>query len=446
MLYLESCRISVFGRKKYGKVFTYWLGTTPRIVVLDPEMIKQILSNKFGHVEKAVPNIQLRRLTGDYSLTRVEGEEWARHRRILNPVFHLENLKSMVPVVASSTVKVLEKWGDAIARGVKEIEVYEEFRCLTADVIARTAFGTSFEQGKDVFIMLAEQTVLAGRAMGQFYIPGSRFLPTADNLRAKRLERAMQKSLRRLIMNRKENADMGKTECYGSDLLGLLIAAYNDELNARKNFVRVSLEHVVDECRTFFNAGHETTSTLLAWTIVLLGMHTNWQERAREEVLHLFKKETPNADALSRLKVVNMILYEALRLYPPVAVMVRTTYKKMQLEGLTLPAGTELVLPTIAVHHDADVWGKDVNDFNPGRFSQGISKACTHPAAFVGFSMGPRVCIGQNFALIEAKVVISMILQRFSFVTSPGYVHDPAWILTVRPRHGAQISFQELTS
>ncbi|XP_057865276.2 cytochrome P450 CYP72A616 [Cryptomeria japonica] len=149
------------------------MGTQARIVVDDPEIMEQILSNKFGHCEKPELNIELKRLLG-YGLASSNGEKWARQRRLRNPAFHLESLKTMVPVVAASTAKMLEKWGNAIADGMKEIEVSEEFRCITADVIARTTFGSSFEEGKHIFHMLAELTILAGQSCGKINFPGSR--------------------------------------------------------------------------------------------------------------------------------------------------------------------------------------------------------------------------------------------------------------------------------
>ena len=134
-----------------------------------------------------------------------------------------------------------------------------------------------------------------------------------------------------------------------------------------------------------------------------------------------------------------MILNETLRLYPPLAQLQRQTYKPMKLGSLSIPAGTLLLLPVVAIHHDQDLWGSDANEFNPARFSDGIAKAAKHPLAFMPFGLGPRICVGQNFALLEAKVVLAMILPRFSFVTSPSYSHAPVMVFTMRPQHGAQV-------
>ncbi|XP_057865275.2 11-oxo-beta-amyrin 30-oxidase-like [Cryptomeria japonica] len=254
----------------------------------------------------------------------------------------------------------------------------------------------------------------------------------------------IQTSLTKMIFDRKKNVEMKNHDSYGTDLLGLMMDAYKNELKDKKNFLSLSLQHMVDECKTFFTAGSETTATLLTWTLIILGMHTNWQDQAREEVLHIFNKEIPKFEALSRLKLVNMIFYEVLRLYPPATFLTRKADKTMQLGNLTIPAGTELVLPTLMVQHDEELWGKYAKVFNPLRFSEGISKASTHPAAFTSFGFGPRTCIGQNFALIEAKVILIMILQHFSFSISPTYIHAPALVFTLQPLHGAQITFQNL--
>ena len=134
-----------------------------------------------------------------------------------------------------------------------------------------------------------------------------------------------------------------------------------------------------------------------------------------------------------------MIINETLRLYPPAVGTLRQAVKPVKLGKLSIPGGTKLFISILGMHHDPAFWGKDANEFNPGRFSEGIAKAAKHPFAYLPFGTGPRICVGQNFAVMEAKVVLAMVLQRFSFVTSPSYAHAPALAITMKPQHGAQV-------
>eukprot|EP01018_Ginkgo_biloba_P017261 Gb_22679 [translate_table: standard] len=142
-----------------------------------------------------------------------------------------------------------------------------------------------------------------------------------------------------------------------------------------------------------------------------------------------------------------MVLNECLRLYPPSVTITRETYReKMELGSVCLRKGTQLVIPTIAIHHDRHVWGDDADEFNPERFGEGIGKACKQPWAFMPFGMGPRICVGQNFAMQEAKIAVAMILQRFAFHLSPNYIHAPTATLMLQPQHGAQIILHQICS
>ena len=137
---------------------------------------------------------------------------------------------------------------------------------------------------------------------------------------------------------------------------------------------------------------------------------------------------------------VNKILHEALRLYSPAPILTRTCYREIKLGEINIRPGILLSLPIMMVHHDHEYWGDDADEFNPDRFSEGVSKASkNNEVSFFPFGGGPRICIGQNFALMEAKLALIMILQNFSFELSPAYVHAPIRDITVHPQYGARL-------
>lgn len=140
-----------------------------------------------------------------------------------------------------------------------------------------------------------------------------------------------------------------------------------------------------------------------------------------------------------------MIINESLRLYPPVVALIRNVKQETKLGKFVLPKKINITVPTLALHHDTQIWGEDAQKFNPERFSQGVAKATNNnPSVFLPFGLGPRSCVGLNFATNEAKIALSMILQRYAFTLSPAYTHSPLQILTIRPQHGVQVILHPL--
>lgn len=428
---------------EHGKVSFTWFGPYPRITISDPELVRQVLANKFGHFDKTKLARLARVLIG--GLAVLDGEEWAKHRRIMNPAFHAEKLKRMLPAFSACCSELIGRWENSVnvSVGAIELDVWLEFQNLSGDVISRAAFGASNQEGRRIFLLQAEQAERLVQSFGTNYIPGFSLLPTENNRRMKAVNTEVEAILRGIIEKRQKYMKNGGTD--NDDLLGLLLESNMDYSDANgKTNKGMTVEDVIGECKLFYFAGMETTAVLLSWTVVLLSMHPEWQDRAREEVLQTFGKNKPDINGLNRLKVVMMVFNEVLRLYPPVMLINRRTYKKIELGGVTYPPNVMLALQLMFIHRDPAIWGDDAGEFNPGRFADGVSKASRDPGAFFAFSSGPRTCIGQNFALLEAKVAISMILQRFSFELSPTYVHAPYTVLTLHPQHGVPVRLHRL--
>lgn len=444
-------------KKIYGSMFLVWFGPTPRLTISDPAVIREIFILKSDMFEKNESPPLVRKIEGD-GLLSLKGEKWAHHRKVIQPTFHTENLKLMIPMIAKSMEEAVMKWSEEMGNAGKvEIEVSNWFQNLVEDVITRATFGSSYEDGRAIFELQSQQMLHATEAYQKVFIPGYRFLPTRKNRISWRLEKEIRKSLLKLIDRRRKNSNSNNnnqtSSCQGvsdecpNDLLELMIrssvagsASAGDE-----SAVAITANDVVEECKTIFFAGKHTTSNLLTWTTVLLAMHPQWQEQAREEVLRVCgSRDIPTKDDLAKLKTLGMILNESLRLYPPAVAIIRRAKMDMQLSGLHIPCGTELLIPILAVHHDPSLWCNDPHEFNPARFAKGVAHAAKHPMAFMPFGMGVRRCIGQNLAILQARLAISMILQRFSFELAPTYQHAPSVLMLLHPQHGAPIVFRKL--
>ncbi|KAF3339943.1 cytochrome P450 CYP72A219-like protein [Carex littledalei] len=431
--------------KEFGKQSFTWFGPIPRVTIRDPALVREILSNKFGHFEKQKIS-RLARLLVD-GFASYEGEKWAKHRRILNPAFHVEKLKRMLPAFSTSCDELVDRWENSVGLdGSFELDVWPDMQNLTGDVISRAAFGSSYQEGRRIFQLQSELAEVFIKAAPTFVLPFSWYLPTEHNRKMKKIGREIETLLMGIIAKREKAIENGETT--KDDLLGLLLESNMREMGQNgksDSSLGMTTQDVIKECKLFYFAGQETTSVLLTWTMVVLSMHPEWQEKAREEVLQHFGRNKPDFDGLSRLKIVTMILYEVLRLYPPVIMLIRQTYKTMQLGDVTFPPGVHLTLPILFIHHDPDIWGPDATEFKPTRFTEGISKATKDgQLAFFPFGWGPRICIGQNFALLEAKMGLSMILQHFKFELSEKYQHAPYTVITVHPQYGVPIKFYRI--
>ncbi|KAI4357009.1 hypothetical protein L6164_000988 [Bauhinia variegata] len=427
---------------KFGKNCFVWFGPTPRLIMMDPNQVKQVLNN-VPDFPKQTWNPLVKFIgTG---LANYEGHKWAKHRKIVTPAFSLEKLKMMLPSFFESCNDMIGKWDEMLGSdGSREMDVWPFLQKLSKDVISRTAYGSSYQEGRRIFELLQEQCQLTLKILPTLHIPGWWFVPTKTHRRMRKVNRDIESSIKSLIKKREEAMKAG--EVSENDFLGTLLESNQKEMKeyGNNNKFGMTIKDVIEECKLFYFAGQETTSVLLVWSLVLLSRYLDWQERAREEVLQVFGNRTPDFDGLSHLKIVTMILYEVLRLYPPSIQLVRTTHKDMKLEDLLVPAGVQVYLPILQIHHDCGIWGEDANEFKPERFSEGIAKATNGQVSYIPFGWGPRICLGQNFALLEAKMALSMILQRFHLEISPSYAHAPTIALLVQPQHGAHIILSKL--
>ncbi|KAI7725332.1 hypothetical protein M8C21_029680 [Ambrosia artemisiifolia] len=422
----------------YGKNILYWQGPQAELVVTEPELLKQLMSVREISMGKLDVGPIYNKILGG-GLVLAQGDKWAKQRKLATHAFNGERLKNMVPVMVESAKMMLKRWKDS---GTKEMEVYDEFKMLTSEVISRTAFGSNYEEGKQVFQKLAELSLLVSKTTYKIRLPGiGMIFKDKDDVESDKLQAGIEYLIMQMIRNREKTISSGDEDKSATDYLGLLLKEHHDNDDNYK----LSIQDVIGDCKTFYSAGHGTISLLLSWLTLVLGIHTEWQEKAREEVQEVFGNQNPTSEGIARLKKMGMIINETLRLYPPGISTTRKVLKETRVGNLVLPSNLNIQIPALALHLDPGIWGEDAHLFRPERFSEGIANAVNNnPGAFLPFGYGPRICVGSNFVMNEAKITLSMILQRYRFTLSPNYVHEPVQLVTLRPKSGIQMLFQPL--
>ncbi|XP_051127243.1 cytokinin hydroxylase [Andrographis paniculata] len=426
--------------KIFGKRFIFWNGVEPRMCLTEPEMIKELLTKHTMVTGKSWQQQQGSRHFVGQGLLMANGQDWYHQRHIVQPALMGEKLKSFYGFMVESTKTILEALEKSLETGETEVEIGEYMTRLTADIISRTEFDTNFEKGKRIFEMLTNLQSLVARASRHLWFPGSRFLPSKYNREIKSMKKEVERQLMEIIQSRKDRVEVGRSSSYGNDMLGMLLEEMQKK---RSDGFSLNLQIIMDECKTFFFAGHDTTARLLTWTLMLLATNPHWQEKVRAEVQDLCHGGPPSLDHLSKLSLLNMVINESLRLYPPATLLPRMAFEDIKLGDLHIPKGLSLWIPVIALHHSKEIWGDDANEFNPQRFASRSAGAGRH---FLPFAAGPRNCVGQLFAQMEAKIILAMLLSKFSFAISQTYRHAPELVLILRPKYGVQLHVTKIQS
>ncbi|XP_006663754.2 cytochrome P450 714C3 isoform X1 [Oryza brachyantha] len=348
-------------------------------------------------------------------------------------------MQGMIQLIEDATGPVLEAWECMIddSGGCREIVVDDYLRNLSADVIARACFGSSFTKGEEIFCKLRQlQKAIAQQDAFVGLSALWKYLPTKSNQEI----RTLDEQVRLLIL------EVAKEHRHHQDPHNGLLSAIIDGAQDGRSAAEAE-DFIVGNCKTIYFGGHESTAVTAIWCLMLLATHPEWQERARAEAMEVCRGRTPlDGDALCRLKIVTMVIQETLRLYPPASMMMREALTDdVRLGDVDVPRSTIVQVPRLMLHLDKDAWGADADEFRPERFANGVAAAaCRAAHMYVPFGHGPRTCIGQNLAMVELKVVLARLLSKFAFSPSPTYRHSPAFRLTIEPGFGLPLMVARL--
>ncbi|HEY9027058.1 MAG TPA: cytochrome P450 [Burkholderiaceae bacterium] len=394
--------------------------------VFDPELLRAIM------VDHADALIRWQRgpevfadLMGQ-SVLVTEGATWQRQRRMLMPAFTPKRVASYAALMTDAAVQGLD--AVPVDKEGGEVAMDALFSHLTMDVISRTLFSTPI--GSDTAAAADAVQVLSETALQEMFWPFT--LPDWLPLPGKAAKRRAGKLLHGLLAGhidaRRTAGDEGRT-----DLLGMLKALRDDATGEA-----LSDREVYDQCMVSFQAGHETSATALLWWSWLLAAHPEAQARAREEVDAVLAGRVPTAEDASALPVLSATLKEAMRLYPPVAaIMTRRLTRDITVRGVRLPARTLVRVTPWLLHRDPRWWPHEPLAFKPERFLPGAPEIPR--GAYIPFGLGPRVCLGQHFAVLEMTLIAALLLQRFEL--SPVGIEAPKlrMAVTLRPEGGLRL-------
>ncbi|KAI4324932.1 hypothetical protein MLD38_030374 [Melastoma candidum] len=430
----------------YGKVFVYWLGTEPFLYVTDPKFLQEMSLGTKGR-GWGKPNVfrKDREPMFGSSLVMIDGDEWFHRRNILTPAFSPSNMKDMIRPMIESADRMLSRWAALINSGLEEIDVEKEITMTAGEIIAQSSFGISPTYGRPVLEKLRALQITLFKTNRFVGVPYGTFMYPKQTLMAKRLGKEIDDLLMTLIEERKrchdDSVNMPK------DLLGVLIRENKQgdcTTGNRSRNKKLTTRELVDECKTFFFGGHETTALALTWTLLLLAMHPEWQEQLREEITEVVGDGEIDETMLPALKKMGWVMNEVLRLYSPAPNVQRQAREDIRANRMTVPKGTNIWIDLVSMHRDRTLWGDDANEFNPERFKNDTCGGCKHRMGFLPFGFGGRMCIGRNFMVVEYKTLLTLILSRFSVSLSPSYRQCPSIMLSLRPAFGMPLVLRPL--
>jgi cytochrome P450 len=404
------------------------VGAKLRIYFADPELIYQALVRNSDALGKGE---DVRRVLGPAlgnGILTSDGAHWKWQRQSVAGAFRHEKLLELQPAMIEAAGRRRDLWR---THKNSSIDLCQEMMRTTFDIIV----DTMMSGGDGIDVDKVERNITNYLkptgwkfALGLLGLPD--WMPHPGKEKARLAVTFLRTTLGAVIAERRRS---GKER---NDLVSMLLDAADPETGRM-----MTDEEVIDNLMTFITAGHETTALGLAWTFHLLAGHQDCQARLFEEIATVTKGGPLTAEHLGKLTYARQVFSEAMRLYPPAPIVSRAVIRECTIGTHTIPAGTIIYVPIYAVHHHADLW-EDPQVFDPDRFEPEVARN-RHRYAFMPFGAGPRVCIGNGFAMMEAVAILAVLLQKFRVTGSNEPSPKPVMKVTLRPMHPLSINLVE---
>ncbi len=398
-------------------------------MVNQPDLIHAVLKERPDAFPKSNRISEgLRPLLGR-SVFLTNGEVWKRQRRIIDPAFEGGRLKDTFPAMLNAAQACADRLSGRVGQKVECEEITSH---VAADVIFRTLFSVPIEhevaaQVFDKFRIYQREQPLLNLAA---FVPVPSWMPRFHSRKTRQTASEIRDLISRLTDARAIAIENGSAP---DDLATKIMTTTDPETGDR-----FDAQEMVDQVAIFFLAGHETSASALAWTLYLMALYPDWQDKLAEEAQAL---DTPDFSTMSQLKLSRDVFREALRLYPPVPMMVREATCPERFRDRDVPQGSQIVVSPWHLHRHERLWDRP-DDFDPTRWTTENGKKCQREA-YIPFSAGPRVCTGAGFAMVEGPLILSMLLRRYRFETIPDETPVPVAHLTVRSKDGIWLRLVE---
>ena len=413
--------------QKYGGVVRFRMGPMTVHLVSEPEGVKRVLQENYKNYIKGFGYDKLAPVLGN-GLLLSEGEFWRRQRKLSQPAFHRQRLMRFGEMMVQTTEEAIDSWVKNGDQG--PIDISHEMMKITLKVVGETLLSEKVgntadrvSEALDILLPQANKRILA-------LIHLFEGVPTPWNKKFRNAIKTLNEIIHGIIEERRKTGeDKG-------DLLSMLMQAQDEDTGEQ-----MSNQQLRDEVMTIFLAGHETTATTLSWTLYLLSKHPDVRKKCEEEVKRTLNGRKANFEDTHRLPYLTQVIQESMRLYPPAWIFSRQTLEADEICGYHIPKGSIVLVSPYAIHHWDRFW-ENPEGFDPERFTEEKNEK-REKYSYIPFSAGPRQCIGNNFAMMEAQLILATILSKVECNLVPGYKIEPEPLITLRPKNGIMMRIIE---
>lgn len=401
--------------REFGDIVHYSFGPLHVYQLSHPDLARQVLVEQPEKFHKpGLVKGAFRPFAGEGLITS-DGALWKQQRKLIQPAFHHRQLAVYADVMTDHAKSMMDSFTDGEVRNIGA-----EMARLTLGIVIKSLFGADLPREAEEISrsMLAVLDAANQRLNSVMRVPS--WIPTARNLRERRALAGMDATIQAMIRKRRASAESS------DDLLAVLLRAVDEESG-----VRISDRQLRDEVMTLFLAGHETTANALTWTWYVLSRHPEVEARLLEELQRELAGGTPSLSDLPKLPYTEMVIREVVRLYPPAPGVAREPIEDVTIGGYDVAKGSLVVINTYAMHHDERFF-HDPERYDPGRFAPGWEERVPH-YAYLPFGAGPRVCIGNAFASMEARLILATVAQYYRLSSEADEAIKPIQLVTLRP-------------